>query len=171
MLSGVGSMMLGAFKIGGAKVKKGVEYALIVAQGLLEAGTSLTAGDNFAKAIEKGGLKIASAGGAQALLSASWVKAVFSKVPVPFTVWGPAKRVGDIVIQEDVADAVVEKTTKKLIDKGLKSVIARGVDGLASKKGQADKVSSGLIEEVPMEQLFLLDLAIVNMQKGIGRGW
>ena len=54
ILYGGGSLLLGAFKIGGAKLTSGQEYTLIIAKGALEAGTSLVAGDSFGKAIEKG---------------------------------------------------------------------------------------------------------------------
>jgi hypothetical protein len=165
LLYGAGSMALGVFKVGGAKVKKGTEVALIIAKGFLEAGTSLAAGDKFAKVIEKGALKIASTGSVQALFSAEWVKTVFSKMPVPFTVWSKIIDDGVNVMYEDKASELVQKTAKKLVEKGAKKAITLAMNSSQTTKGDA------FIDEATVEDLFLLYFAIVNMQKGIGRGW
>ena len=167
-------MALGAFKISGAKLTTGGEYTLIIAQGFLETGTSLTAGDNFAKAIEKGGLKIASQGAAQALFSSSCVKTVFSKMPIPFNVFSVTSHEGVNVMQTDIADALLEKTAKKLTEKGIKAGLGAGLNASSAPvpaNVQQRTTSAGLIDEVPIEQVLLLYLAIVHMEKGMGRGW
>ena len=110
VLCGAGSMILGVFKISGA--------ALIIVQGVLETGTSLLAGDTFARAIGKDALKIASAGSAQALFNASWVKTVFAKIPIPFSVFSVVSREGVNVMETDMADKLVEKGARKLAEGG-----------------------------------------------------
>lgn len=176
VLYGAGSLLLGAFKVGGAKLSGTVEYTLIVAQGTLETGTSLAAGDDFAKAVSSGGLKIASAGTAQALFSASWVKKVFEKLPIPVNVWSKTFDDGVNKTFVDVANDLAGKTTKKLTEKGTKAGINAGVKAVfapaaPARKNEPAKLQSGLLDEVPVEDLLLLYFSIVNMSKGIGRGW
>lgn len=166
-LYGTGSLALGVFKVGGAKLTTAGEYTLIIVQGTLEAGTGLVAGDTFATAVGKGSLKVASAGAAHALFSAGWVKQVFSRIPVPFEVW--VKQAGK-QMWVDEANDLVEKTAKKLTEKGAKALIVTVVRPAPVPAAQRT-VSVGLLDEVPVEQMLLLHFSIVNMQKGIGHGW
>jgi hypothetical protein len=167
-LYGAGSLVVGVFKVGGAKLTTAGEYTLIVVQGALETGTSLAAGDTFASSVEKGGLKIASAGAAQAVFGSQWVKQVFARIPVPFNVWALKSSNGVNTLYEDEAAALVEKTAKKLTEKSVKAGLS---SALATPKSPLRTSSAGLADDVPVEQIFLLYLAIVHMKKGIGRGW
>ncbi len=167
VLYGTGSLVLGVFKIGGAKLSGKEEYVLIIAQGMLEAGPSLAAGDTFAEAVERGGLKIASAGAAQALFSSSVVKEAFAKMPIPFTVFASTKDTGPNMMI-DIANELVGKGGKKLTEKGAKKGLTAAI-GSSQPAGQ--RTSSGFADEVPLDDLLLLDLSIVNMKKGIGHGW
>ena len=164
-LYGAGSLVLGAFKVGGARLTTGGEYTLIVVQGTLEAGTSLVAGDTFATAIQRGGLKIATAGGAQAVFGSAVVKQVFSRMPIPFNVW--VQQSGQ-TMWVDEANELAAKTAKKLTEKAIKGRI-KSLDGPTSNAPRTSSV--GLIDEVPVDQLILLHFAIVNMRLGIGHGW
>lgn len=165
---GAGSMVLGAFKIGGAKLSGGEEAVFIVFQGVLETGTSLVAGDTVAKAIKKGGLKIASTGAAQALFSQPWVIESFAKIPFPFTIM-----VGNQEFAIDMADKVVEKISKKLFEKGVKAGTSRAIDALKPEEVAVPQTrsSSGVADEALLYNQILLKLAIVNMEKGVGHGW
>jgi hypothetical protein len=171
VLYGAGSMALGAFKIRGAKLTPGGEYVLIIAQGFLEGGTSFASGKSFGDAVSTGGLKIAGAGAAQALFGADFVKQVFSKMPVPFTVFSVTSRNGAEYMAKDVADKLVEKTSKKLVEKGVKAAIPASARRLLSTPEPSRGSGSRFIDDVPFEQLGLLYFAIVNMDKGIGGGW
>lgn len=173
ILYGAGSMALGAFKLSGAKLTTGGEYALIVAQGILEGGTSLASGKSFGDAVTAGGLKIAGSGAAQALFGSQLVKTVFQKMPVPFTVFSETTRSGVEFMAEDVADKLLEKTTKKLVEKGVKAGIPAAVNRLTSARQPPPSAGggSGFIDDVPIDQLGLLYFGIVNMDKGIGQGW
>ncbi|NJN64219.1 MAG: hypothetical protein HC882_04630 [Acidobacteria bacterium] len=166
-LYGTGSLLLGAFKVGGAKLTKSGEYTLIVVQGVLESGTSLVAGDSFATALEKGGMKIASAGAAQALFSAAWVKQIFTRLPIPFNVW--VKQQGK-EMWVDEANELASKTVKKLTEKGVKAGLGTLKPGPGATSA-TQAASVGLLDQVPLDQRFLLHFSIVNMEKGIGRGW
>lgn len=171
LLYGAGSMVLGAFKIGGAKLSTVGEYTLIIAQGTLETGTSLVAGDSFGKAIETGGLKIASAGATQALFGSSLVKQVFAKLPIPVNVWVEKSSSGANKMFVDEANQLAGKVSKKLTEKGTKSLIKSAVGRQEPRASQPTKVSTGLIDEVPLEQKALLTLSIINVEKGLGQGW
>jgi hypothetical protein len=173
VLYGAGSMALGAFKIRGAKLTSGGEYTLVIAQGILEGTTSLASGKSFGDAVADGGLKIAAAGTSQAIFSNGMVKDIFGRMPVPFTVFSVTSRSGVEYMAEDVADKLVEKTSKKLVEKGIKS----GVPAAAKRLKATPQTTilggagSGFIDDVPIEQMGLLYFAIVNMDNGIGRGW
>jgi hypothetical protein len=169
ILYGAGSMALGAFKVSGAKLTTGGEYALVIAQGFLEGGTSLASGKSFGDAVKSGGLKIAGSGGAQAIFGSGLVKRVFARIPIPFTIFSPKVRAGADFMAEDVADKLVEKTAKKLTEKGIKSLVNSAIS--KSPEPQSRTQSAGFLDEAPIEEVLLLDLAIVNMDKGIGRGW
>jgi len=172
VLYGAGSMMLGAFKVGGAKLTTGGEYVLIVAQGILEGGTTLASGKSFGDAVTAGGLKIAGSGAAQALFGSQLVKTIFQKMPVPFTVYSETWRSGVEYMAEDVADKLLEKTSKKLVEKGVKAGLSYAGKRLTAESAPSgDGSGSGLIDDVPFEKLGLLYLSIVNMEKGIGHGW
>ena len=168
VLYGGGSLVLGYFKIGGKEASKAGELVLIIAQGAMETGTSYVAGDSFSKAAERGLLKIASTGASQALFSAPIVKAVFSKIPVPFNVFAvtPEAPVGGMI---DVANKLLEKTGKKLTEKGVKAGI-NALGGGSSATGP-NTSSAGVADEAPVENVGLLNFAIVNMKRGIGQGW
>ena len=167
-LYGAGNVFVGVFKLGNRALSQSAEYSLILVQGSLETGTSLVAGDTFAKAVADGGLKIASAGGAQAIFGSKWVKSVFSRMPLPFNVWAPHKRNGLNIRYEDRANEFVEKSAKKATEKSLKSKIEAAT---ATPAAGSPAVSAGLVNDVPIEQMFLLYLSIVHMTKGIGHGW
>jgi hypothetical protein len=169
ILYGGGSMLLGAFKVSGAKLTSGGEYTLIIAQGVLESGTSLVAGDSFGKAMETGGLKIASSGTAQALFSTEWMKRIVTRLPVPMNVWVNKQNDGVNQMFVDEGTELFGKVGKKLTEKGTKAglVAATRRPTPASQQGS----QSGLLDDVPLEQMLLLYLSIVNMEKGIGRGW
>ncbi len=170
LLHGGGSLVLGVFKVGGKKVTAGAEYALIVVKGVLETGTSLVAGDSLGTAVEKGGLKIASAGAAQVLFSPALVKQLFERMPLPFTVFSVVSRSGPNWMAVDVADKVVAGATKKVAERGMKYGAA-GMLGDSDSGRAAPTPVSGFADEVPIEKKLLLNFGIVNMNKGIGRGW
>ena len=165
MLYGAGSLVLGVFKLDGAKLGARGEAALIVVQGALESGTSLAAGDTFAKAIERGALKIASQGTAQVVFSSGVVKNVFARIPIPFTIFASTKDTPPGMMV-DVANILLEKVSKKILEKGIKASIGHVTSG-----SQTSTTGSGFMNEVPLENEILLKLSIVDMKKGIGHGW
>ena len=166
MLYGSGSLLLGVFKIDGKKVSKGAEWALIVVQGSLETATSFVAGDGFGKAIEKGALKVATAGGTHAVFSRELVKNLFKNLALPFKVIAKT-RDGDQVVIKDVANRLTEGVSKKLLERASKE----GASALLGAMRGSGGTRPSLVYETPLDDLLLLKLAVVNMKKGIGHGW
>ncbi|MDH3351368.1 MAG: hypothetical protein OEM51_07450 [Gammaproteobacteria bacterium] len=170
LLHGGGSLVLGMFKVGGNKLTSGAEYTLIMAKGMLEAGTSLAAGDSLGKAVEQGGLKIASDGAAQILFSSALVKQVFQRMPVPFNVWSVVQRSGQEFHAVDVANELVAGGVKKVAArtaKGQAKSMLRGGDNHPIARTNV----AGFANDVPVEKKLLLYFGVVNMSKGIGHGW
>ena len=166
-LYGARNIVLGAFKVGGARLTTGGEYTPIIAQGARETGTSLIAGDTFATAVQRGGLKIASAGAARALFGSAWVRQVFPRMPVPFNVW--VQQSGKDMWVDEVND-LAAKTARKLTEKGLRARF--GSLAISPPRSPASRSTSvGLVDEVPIDQSILLHFGIVNMKNGIGQGW
>lgn len=168
ILYGGGSMIIGRFKIGGAKLSKGVEYTLIVVQGVLEGGTALASGKSFSEAVGSGGLKIASAGVAQAVFDAKVVKAIFERLPIPVNVFNTVWRSGSEYMAVDVSNKLAEKMSKKLLEKGGKAGLGLF---LPKKEPPPPATGSGFLDDAAITDQVLLNLSIVNMDKGIGRGW
>lgn len=173
VLYGAGSMLIGKFKIGGATpLTKGQEYGLIVVQGILEGGTTLASGKSFGEAVQSGGLKIASAAGAQKLFDSTMVKKIFERMPIPANVFNTVWRSGSEYMAVDVANKVAEKTGKKLVEKGAKAGLKAVGTFIAGQNNPPPPAGgSGFLDDVPITDQILLNLSIVNMDKGIGRGW
>jgi hypothetical protein len=122
--------------------------------------------------VESGGLKVATAGAANALFSVGLVKHVFARLPVPMTVWTKERDDGVHKMFVDKANEFVEKTSKKLTEKVAKSAANSAIgSGQKPKVQERNTLQAGLVDDVPIEQMFLLYFAIVNMNRGIGHGW
>jgi len=59
------------------------KYYLIIAKGVLETGTGLTAGDSVGDALLGGATKIVAEGAAKAIFDAKIVKDIFKNMPMP----------------------------------------------------------------------------------------
>jgi hypothetical protein len=176
VLHGAGSMLLGAFKIKGAKpLSRSGEYVLIVAQGTLEGATALASGKSFGEAVAKGSIKIATASGAKWAFDREVVKNVFRYMPIPFTVWVPEKTPGGLRVNVDRTDEVVAGATRKVVERVAGGKLSAAVNGLAAKAAPAaapaSSASASLIDNVSFYDMGLLYFSIVNMDKGIGHGW
>lgn len=66
------------------------------------------------------------------------------------------------------ANQVVEKTVKKVTEKVAKSAAS---SALQPPKAPSRTTSAGIANEAPIEDVFLLNFSIVNMDRGIGNGW
>ena len=90
-------------------------------------------------------------------------------MPLPFTVWGTKVSTDTGWEQTDVANKVAAGFTKKLAERSAKAKAS----SMFKETGNLPVRSqvSGLADEVPVEKKMLLYFSIVNMTKGIGRGW
>lgn len=170
MIQGAGTMTLGRFKIAGSSLTAGGETALVIAKGALDSATSLAAGDSFAKAIEIGGLKVASAGLSQVLFNTPITKKLFDKMPVPFTVWGTKVTTESGWQSTDVAKETVEKMAKSVLKGEIKNNLQKVISSIPEKLPVRTS-SSGFADVVPVMNKGLLLFSIIHMGKGVGNGW
>lgn len=171
LLYGVGSAALGVFKISGKALTAGGEMVLIAANGSLETAVGYVSGDSFSKALYSGTLKVASQGVAQLVFGNSVAKSLFARMVLPMriTVADPEAMKAGVKLMVDRAEDVALRVTKKMTENTLKFA------GKQLAKPEAPGILAangvGLVDDVPFEDRLLLYLAIVNMEKGIGRGW
>jgi len=172
VLYGVGSLALGAFKIGGKALSSGMEWTLIVVEAGLESTTSFVAGDTLDKVVEAGVLKFASVGAAQAIFGHGPVKAFIDKAALPASL---TAKVNKSWLSELVSNPLVPETGKQIVEKGSAAMMQAGVEAgrelLTKEAGGPNTRQAGLVYEMPLTDLALVDMSIVNMKLGIGRGW
>jgi hypothetical protein len=150
------------------------DMVIALVQAGWKTGTELVGGDTFGKAALSGALKLTGPG-VDRLFKIGPAKSFFDKVAVPM--WVTIPKDGFILYQVDkgadfaakfaakmVQSKVIEKVGKKQI-LGASSSPDNAVDDSPLRKGQ-------LIEDVTLtNNKFLLYCSVVNMDKGIGRGW
>lgn len=172
VLYGTGHLALGAFKIGGKALSSGMEWTLIVVEAGLESTTSWVAGDSFDKVVETGALKFLSLGAAQAFFGLGPVKSIFEKAPLPA---GLTAKINSSWVSQLIDNPLTEETGKQIVEKGSAAVMQAGVQAgrelLTKEAGGPNTGQAGLVYEMPLTDLALVDMAIVNMKLGIGRGW
>jgi hypothetical protein len=85
VISGGGTMAIGAFSMGGKALTmaKSTKYYLILAKGGVETASGLTAGDNLGDALFSGATTVVAEGAAAKLFDKAAVKDVFRKMPMP----------------------------------------------------------------------------------------
>lgn len=164
-----GSFALDAVKISGPKLSENGTGALILLKGCLESGTSLLAGDSLLEASTKGSVKLFSSGVAEKILGSERIRKIIGRLPIPVDVVVDSKeaRIAPNKSMEKVAKKVVEWTA----DFAAKRVVESAQAGGNSPHDKKSVAPSRLIDEIPLADKWLLWTAIVNMEKGIGRGW
>jgi hypothetical protein len=164
-MQAAGSFTFGAFKLPGGNLSKTGEYVLIVVQGGYESSMSLVAGQTLSEAAQKGLLKIAGDGGAKLLANTELAKLLFSKISLPIKIVSRGE--GGAV--EDVTQKVFSKVTEKI---GAKTVATAGKKLFGHSNAEKNEGSRvGVAQDALLADELLLKLAVVNMERGIGRGW
>ena len=167
------SVMEGAGSFAFAYVKLGKEFTfrqdmvLALVQAPWATGTELVGGSTISKAVVSGAVKL-SGPSSDALFKLGPAKTLFDKVAVPiFISYGG----------ENVASSFLSKLSTETLQNRIADSAARNGKAPASAS-TADAPSpwtshrrGQLIDASTLSNRFLLDLAFVNMQKGIGRGW
>jgi hypothetical protein len=175
--TGVGSFVFGAFKLGGAKLSGGQEAVLTILQAKWDTGVALLEGKSLGTAIATGSLKLAGPF-VDRLFKSGAATRLFQKACVPISV--TVQRVGAAGVPEiaNVAATLSQKWTTKVFGKqvversgkaAIKTLAAPNVPPPATLPTSAPARPSLLSRAILTDQT-LLALAIVDMERGIGRG-
>jgi hypothetical protein len=161
VMEGAGSFVFAYVKLGKSfSFKKNMILALV--QAPYKTGTELVGGESMSKAVLKGGLKLTGPA-TDALFKLGPAKTLFDKVAVPIVITYDG---------QNVASSVLAKFTDKVQAKGVevwaKSKLSERSPNTSSA---APRRQGQLMADATLSNKFLLYLAFVNMEKGIGRGW
>jgi hypothetical protein len=166
------SVMEGAGSFAFAYVKLGKTYTfsqemvLALVQAPWTTGTELVGGSTISKAVASGAVKLTGPS-SDALFKLGPAKTLFDKVAVPIVInYG-----GENVASKFLSTLASETLQSRVIERAAKN------GGNAAHSPADESAATGprrggqLIDESTLSSRFLLHLAFVNMQKGIGRGW
>lgn len=177
ILYGSGTFVFGAFKLGGAEVKGAAEVVVVLLQAQWETGVALAEGKSFTEALETGSLKLAGPL-VDRFLKLKRVQKLLSLASIPITLGGEpgAKDVGNAVLSKWLGKII----QKQGVERGGKALIGQTSGQLHTPlldtQGEIARIkrqAAGrptLMESLTLSNDLLLLLAIVNMDKGIGRG-
>jgi len=178
VMEGAGSFVFAFVKLGKSfSFKQDMVLALV--QAPYKFGTELVGGASVGKALVSGGLKL-SAPAVNQLFKLSPAKTLFDRVAVPFTIW--RKVIDQPGHQQWVDDSaeIIRRFAKEVVQKrGIEGAGKNAIVRTTSSSGpSADTATSArpsqqgtLIEQATLTSKYLLYLAFVNMNEGIGRGW
>jgi hypothetical protein len=172
--TGVGSFVFGAFKLGGAKLSGGQEAVLTILQAKWDTGVALVEGKSLSTAVATGSLKLAGPF-VDRLFKSGVATRLFQKACVPIAV--TVQRVGAAGVPEiaNVAATVSQKWAtkvfnKQVVDRSGKAAIKAVSAPNAPSLPTSAPARPSLLSQAILTDQTLLELAIVNMDKGIGRG-
>ena len=166
------SVMEGAGSFAFAYVKMGKAYTfsqemvLALVQAPWTTGTELVGGSTISAAVASGAVKLTGPS-SDALFKLGPAKTLFDKVAVPIVInYGG----------ENVASKFLSTLASETLQTRVNERAVRNGGGNASPPADASATTGPrrrgqLIDESTLSSRFLLHLAFVNMQKGIGRGW
>lgn len=166
------SVMEGAGSFAFAYVRLGTSFAfsqdvvLALVQAPWAVGTELVGGATISRAVAVGAVRL-SGPSSEALFKLGPAKTLFDKVAVPIVInYG-----GENVASSFLARLASETLQTRAADRASRSAGAPGDDGARELPAPVSRRSGQLIDDATLSSRFLLDLAFVNMQKGIGHGW
>jgi len=158
-MEATGSFLFAYVKLG-KKFSFRDEMVLAFVQAPYKSGTELVAGKSFTRAIALGGVKLV-APGVDHLLKLGPARTLFDRITLPVVISYGGK---------DVAAQLLPKAAATAIKKGIEA----GVKGASSSASAAPTGRTGhghIVGNATISDKFLLDLAFVNMTKGIGHRW
>jgi hypothetical protein len=159
------SVMEGAGSFAFAYVKLVKEdLVLAVVQAPYKAGTELVGGATVSKAALSGAVKLTGPA-VDNLFKLGPAKTLFDKVAVPIVITYGGENVASKVLARAAG-----KTAQKGVEAWGKSALATA-DDATGEIYAAPRPSGPLVAESTLSSEYLLYLAFVNMEKGIGRGW
>ena len=149
----------------GAELTRGQQAWLIVAQGEWDADTSLVEGKSLREALEDGTLSIlgsAAGAGVGHFLEGESAKAFLDRVSAPI----------NANIQGVDGAKLIAETLTKVTEGAVRAVPGAVRSALASRAAPTSpRGRSRYLDHSILLSEGLLDLAVVNMSKGVGRGW
>ena len=167
------SVMEGAGSFAFAYVKLGKEFTfkeemvLALVQAPWTTGTELVGGSTITRAVTSGAVKLTGPS-SEALFKLAPAKTLFDKVAVPIVInYG-----GENVASKFLSKLAGETVQNRVVENGVKSIV-NGAGRPSTDTGltSGPRRPGQLVDESTLSSKFLLHLAFVNMQKGIGRGW
>lgn len=167
--TGVGNFVFGAFKLGGRTLSVGEEAVVVIMQAKWETGVALAEGKSIGQALATGSLKLAGPF-VDRVFKLLPVKAMIERACVPIVITITTNNDGI----ENVASAMASKWLGKVaqkqgVERGGKAAI-KALSGSSSTLAGEALRHSEVIANATLSDHQLLTLAIVNMNKGIGRG-
>jgi hypothetical protein len=166
VMEGAGSFAFAYVKLGKELTFK-QEMVLAFVQASYSAGTELVGGSTISRAVASGALKLTGPS-AEALFKLGPAKTLFDKVAVPIVITYGGENVASTFLSKLAGDAVQNRVVEGLGKEAL-------LNGTGSPKdagpATGPRRAGQLLAQSTLSNKFLLYLAFVNMQKGIGRGW
>jgi hypothetical protein len=175
VMEGVGSFAFAFVKLGKSfSFKQDMILALV--QAPYKAGTELVGGASVGKALLSGGLKLTGPALNQ-LFNLSPVKTLFDRIAMPISIW--QKTIDEPGHQQfvNVADEILRKFAKEVAQKrgiegaGKNAILRIGSSSSSTANRGASSRQGAVLAEATLTSKFLLYLAFVNMNEGVGRGW
>jgi hypothetical protein len=164
-------VMRGAGTFAFAYVRLGKQFTfkqdmvLALVQAPYSLGTELVGGATVSKAVAASAVKL-TAPTADRLFRLGPARTLFDKVAVPIVVTYGG---------ENVASSFLGKLVEKGVQRGVEDVARKALNGSGSPPEDAPHLEprrpGQVIDQSTVSTKFLLHLAFVNMEKGIGRGW
>lgn len=165
VMHGAGSLAFAYVKLGKTFTFKD-DVALALVQAPYTVGTELVGGATVSKAVGASALKLTSPA-ADGLFKLGPAKTLFDKVAVPIVITYGGENVASGFLSKlagKTAQRALEARGKEALNESTASGGDAGPDLSPRRQGQ-------VIEQSTVSTKFLLHLAVVNMDKGIGRGW
>lgn len=166
------SVMEGAGSFAFAYVRLGKSFAfsqdvvLALVQAPWAAGTELVGGATISKAVASGAVRLTGPS-SDALFKLGPARTLFDKVAVPIVInYG-----GENVASSFLARLASETIQTRAADAASRKAGVPADDGPRESLSSIRRRPGQLIDDSTLSSRFLLDLAFVNMQKGIGHGW
>jgi len=175
LLTATGSFTFGMFKIGGTKFAFKEDVIIAILQAQWETGVALTEGKSLGKAVAQGSLKLGGPFVDKVFKSGVATK-LLDRACVPIAVTVQKMSTSGVLQVANVAPTVAGKwlgkvAQKQVVERGGKALIKSfGQPAVAAPPAPPAARRSAVIENATLTDSTLLDLAIVNMEKGIGRG-
>jgi hypothetical protein len=164
VMEGAGSFAFAYVKLG-KSFTAGQDMALALVQAPWTNGTELVGGSTISRAVAGGALKLTGPS-SEALFKVGPAKTLFDKVAVPIVINYGGENVASKFLSRLAGDALQSRGGE-----------AAGRSGNGNGSSADAAAATGprrpgqLIAESTLSNKVLLDLAFVNTQKGIGRGW